>query len=307
MNLAARPLVIAGREFRSRLILGTGKFPSPEAMRDALAASGTEMVTVALRRADLSGKHDPFANILEFIDPKKYLLLPNTSGAMNAEEAVRLARLAVAAGLPKWVKLEIHPDPRYLLPDPIETFRAAEILVQEGFTVLPYINADPVLAKRLQEVGCATVMPLGAPIGSNRGIQTRDQVRIIIEQATVPVVVDAGIGAPSHAAEAMELGADAVLVNTAIAVAAKRAQILVFGIDETATVTVPPAMIVGRELTVEGVYIARGTFPKALTLLSQYSDHFAPIVTDRVPLEEWNRAAKLLLDGAAAGKIMVLP
>ncbi|MCD6048994.1 MAG: thiazole synthase [Verrucomicrobiota bacterium] len=212
-------LVIAGRTFRSRLILGTGKFSSPEAMRDALAASGTEMVTVALRRADLSGKGDPFANILDFIDPKKYLLLPNTSGAMNAEEAVRLARLAVAAGLPKWVKLEIHPDPRYLLPDPIETLKAAEILVKEGFVVLPYINADPVLAKRLQEVGTATVMPLGSPIGSNRGIQTRDQIRIIIEQATVPVVIDAGIGAPSHAAEAMELGADAVLVNTAIAVA----------------------------------------------------------------------------------------
>src|SRR5580658_9895334 len=212
-------LVIAGRIFRSRLIMGTGKFSSPEAMRDALAASGAEMVTVALRRADLTGRKDPFANILEFIDADKYLLLPNTSGAMNAGEAVRLARLAVAAGLPKWVKLEIHPDPRYLLPDPVETFKAAEILVAEGFTVLPYINADPVLAKRLQEIGCATVMPLGSPIGSNRGLQTRDQIRIIIEQATVPVVVDAGIGAPSHAAEAMELGADAVLVNTAIAIA----------------------------------------------------------------------------------------
>jgi thiazole synthase len=219
MSVANRPLVIAGREFQSRLMVGTGKFSSPEAMRDALAASGTEIVTVALRRADLSGKRDPFANILEFIDGEKYLLLPNTSGAMNAEEAVRLARLAVAAGLPKWVKLEIHPDPRYLLPDPVETLKAAEILVKEGFTVLPYINADPVLAKRLQDVGTATVMPLGSPIGSNRGIQTRDQIRIIIEQATVPVVVDAGIGAPSHAAEAMELGADAVLVNTAIAIA----------------------------------------------------------------------------------------
>ncbi len=188
-------------------------------MRDALAASGAEMVTVALRRADLSGKKDPFANILEFIDPKKFLILPNTSGAMNAAEAVRLSRLAVAAGLPKWVKLEIHPDPRYLLPDPIETFNAAEMLVKEGFTVLPYINADPVLAKRLQEIGCATVMPLGSPIGSNRGIQTREQIRIIIEQATVPVVVDAGLGAPSHAAEAMEFGADAALVNTAVAIA----------------------------------------------------------------------------------------
>src|SRR5213075_1070307 len=156
-------LKIAGREFTSRLLVGTGKFASNELMRDALVSSGTEIVTVALRRADLSGKKDPFANILEFIDPKKYLLLPNTSGAMNGEEAVRLARLAAAAGLPKWVKLEIHPDPRYLLPDPIETFRAAEMLVKEGFTVLPYINADPVLAKRLQEVGCATVMPLGAP------------------------------------------------------------------------------------------------------------------------------------------------
>lgn len=219
MQLRHRPLVIAGREFQSRLLVGTGKFSSPEAMRDALSASGTELVTVALRRADLSGRKDPFANILEFIDPKRYLLLPNTSGAMNASEAVRLARLAAAAGLPKWVKLEIHPDPRYLLPDPIETLLAAEQLVKEGFTVLPYINADPVLAKRLQEVGTATVMPLGSPIGSNRGLQTRDQIRIIIEQATVPVVVDAGIGAPSHAAEAMELGADAVLVNTAIAVA----------------------------------------------------------------------------------------
>ena len=213
------PLTIAGREFQSRLLVGTGKFSSPETMREALVASGTQIVTVALRRADLSGKKDPFANILEFIDPKRYLLLPNTSGAMNAEEALRLARLAAAAGLPKWIKLEIHPDPRYLLPDPVETFRAAEMLVREEFTVLPYINADPVLAKRLQDIGVATVMPLGSPIGSNRGVQTRDQIRIIIEQATVPVVVDAGLGAPSHAAEAMEMGADAVLVNTAIAVA----------------------------------------------------------------------------------------
>jgi len=219
MSFANRTLIIAGHEFKSRLILGTGKFSSPEKMREALDASGAEMVTVALRRADLSGKHDPFANILDFLDPKRYVILPNTSGAMNAEEAVRLARLARAAGLPNWVKLEIHPDPRYLLPDPIETLRAAEILVKEGFVVLPYINADPVLAKRLQDAGTATVMPLGSPIGSNRGIQSRDQIRIIIEQATVPVVVDAGIGAPSHAAEAMEMGADAVLVNTAIAVA----------------------------------------------------------------------------------------
>src|ERR1700740_3723308 len=219
MRLMEQPLTIAGRQFSSRLILGTGKFSAPEAMRDALAASGAEMVTVALRRADLSGKRDPFANILEFIDAKKYLLLPNTSGAMNANEAVRLARLAVAAGLPKWVKLEIHPDPRYLLPDPVETLKAAEILVKDGFTVLPYINADPVLAKRLQDVGTATVMPLGSPIGSNRGIETRPQIEIMIEQAPVPVVVDAGLGAPSQAAEAMEMGADAVLVNTAMAIA----------------------------------------------------------------------------------------
>ena len=219
MSLETAPLSIADRTFGSRLLLGTGKFSSNEAMSNALAASGTQIVTVALRRADLSGGNDPFANILEFIDPDRYLILPNTSGAMNADEAVRLARLATAAGLPKWVKLEIHPDPRYLLPDPVETFEAAKTLVAEGFTVLPYINADPVLAKRLQDVGTATVMPLGAPIGSNRGIETREQIRIIIEQATVPVVVDAGIGSPSHAAEAMEMGADAVLVNTAIAIA----------------------------------------------------------------------------------------
>ena len=219
MSLSNQALVIAGRSFSSRLILGTGKFSAPEVMRDALEESGAEIVTVALRRADLSGKRDPFANILEFIDQERYLLLPNTSGAMDAEEALRLARLAAAAGLPKWIKLEIHPDPRYLLPDPVETLKAAEMLIREEFVVLPYINADPVLAKRLQDVGAATVMPLGSPIGSNRGIQTRDQIRIIIEQATVPVVVDAGLGAPSHAAEAMEMGADAVLVNTAIAVA----------------------------------------------------------------------------------------
>lgn len=212
-------LVIAGREFSSRLLLGTGKFSSNEKMRDALAASGAEIVTVALRRANLGDGPDPFADILDFLDPKKYLLLPNTSGAMNAEEAVRMARLARSAGLPAWVKLEIHPDPHYLLPDPIETLKAAEILVKDGFTVLPYINADPVLAKRLQDVGTATVMPLGAPIGTNRGIETRAQIEIIIEQATVPVVVDAGLGVPSHAAEAMEMGADAVLINTAIAIA----------------------------------------------------------------------------------------
>jgi thiazole synthase len=216
---STEPLVIAGRTFQSRLFIGTGKFSSNEAMKTALAASGTQLVTVALKRADLSGKKDPFANILDFLESDRYLILPNTAGAMNAEEAVRLARLAQAAGLPNWVKLEIHPDPNYLLPDPIETLKAAEILVKEGFVVLPYINADPVLAQRLQDVGVATVMPLGSPIGSNRGLDTRSQLEIIIEQARVPVVIDAGIGQPSHAAAAFELGADAVLVNTAVAIA----------------------------------------------------------------------------------------
>lgn len=217
--LNTQPLIIAGREFPSRLLVGTGKFPSGDHMRSAMRASGTGLVTVALKRASLNGQKDPFADILDYLEPERYLVLPNTSGAMNAEEAVRIARLAEKAGLPKWVKLEIHPDPNYLLPDPIETLKAAEVLVKEGFTVLPYINADPVLALRLQDVGCATVMPLGSPIGSNRGIETAAQIRIIIEQARVPVVVDAGIGAPSHAALAMEMGADAVLVNTAIAIA----------------------------------------------------------------------------------------
>ena len=216
--MGAKPsrLKIAGRRFESRLFVGTGKFSSNPTMREALAASGTELVTVALRRVDFT---KPDEDLLSFIDSKKYLVVPNTSGAMNAEEAVRLARLAATSGLPKWIKLEIHPDPRYLLPDPVETLKAAETLVKEGFTVLPYINADPVLAKRLQDVWTAAVMPLAAPIGSNRGLETRAQLEIIIEQATVPVVVDAGLGTPSHAAAAMELGADAVLVNTAIAIA----------------------------------------------------------------------------------------
>jgi len=210
------PLVIGGREFKSRLLMGTGKFRSPEEMVAAIDASGAEIVTVALRRVDLDNPQD---HIMSHLDPAKYLILPNTSGARNADEAVRLARLARASGVSDWVKLEVTPEPRYLLPDPVETFRAAEILVKEGFTVLPYINADPVLARRLQDIGTATVMPLGAPIGSNRGLKTRDNISVIIEQATVPVVVDAGLGAPSHAAESIEIGADAVLVNTAIAVA----------------------------------------------------------------------------------------
>ena len=209
------PLTIAGRDFNSRLMIGTGKFPNAQALRDAIAASASEIITVALRRVDLNETDDD--GIMSALDPKRQLILPNTSGARTAEEAVRLAKLARAAGLEPWVKLELTPEPRYLLPDPMETLKAAEILVKDGFVVLPYIQADPVLAKRLEEVGTATVMPLGAPIGSNRGLQTREMLRIIIEQATVPVVVDAGLGAPSHAAEAMEMGADAVLVNTAMA------------------------------------------------------------------------------------------
>ena len=209
------PLVIAGREFASRLFLGTGKFPSNDSLRGAIEASGTQVVTVALRRVDLTAEED----ILDAIDADRVLLLTNTSGAADAGEAIRLARLARAAGLPEWIKLEVTPDPRWLLPDPVETLRAAEVLCAEGFTVLPYVNADPVLCKRLEEAGCAAVMPLGSWIGSNQGIRTRPALEIIVEQSLVPVVVDAGLGAPSHAAEAMELGADAVLVNTAIGTA----------------------------------------------------------------------------------------
>ena len=176
---------------------------------------------MALRRVDLGQPEGD--SILSVLDPEKYLILPNTSGARTADEAVRLAKMARAMGPPPWVKLELTPEPKYLLPDPVETLKAAEILIKEGFVVLPYIQADPVLAKRLEEMGTATVMPLGSPIGSNRGIRTRDMIRIIIEQAGVPVVVDAGLGAPSHAAEAMEMGADAVLVNTALADAADHA------------------------------------------------------------------------------------
>jgi thiazole synthase len=206
-------LTIAGRSFGSRLILGTGKYESFAVMRDAIANSGAEMVTVAVRRIDFD---EPGEDITSFL-PENILLLPNTSGCETAEEAVRMARLARAGGLPDWIKLEVIPDPRYLLPDPVETLRATEILVSEGFIVLPYMLPDPVLAKKLEEAGCATVMPLAAPIGSGRGLKLRDAIRIMVEQAEVPVVVDAGLGAPSQAAEAMEMGADAVLVNTAIA------------------------------------------------------------------------------------------
>ena len=210
-----KPLIIAGRPLKSRLFVGTGKYPSPRILAEALAASGCELVTVALRRVNFS-EPDPTLSAIDF---EKYLVVPNTSGAKNADEAVRLARLSRAASGLTWIKLEVTPDPVYLLPDPVDTLKAAEILVKEGFTVLPYMHADPTLAKRLEEAGCAAVMPLGSPIGSARGIKTEEFLRIIIEQAQVPVIIDAGLGLPSHAAQAIELGADAVLVNTAIAVA----------------------------------------------------------------------------------------
>ncbi len=212
----AGPLLIAGRSFTSRLLVGTGKFRSHAVMREALLASGAEIVTVALRRVDLSRIGD--GDVLDFVPPAM-TLLPNTSGAVDADEAVRLARLGRAATGAELVKLEVTPDPRTLAPDPIGTLRAAERLVAEGFAVLPYCSADPVLCRYLEEAGCATVMPLGAWIGSNRGLRTRDAIEVIVAQAGVPVVVDAGLGVPSDAAEAMEIGADAVLVNTAIAVA----------------------------------------------------------------------------------------
>ena len=209
-------MIIAGQPFKSRLLVGTGKFASAVVMRQAIEASGSEMVTVALRRVDLD---NPADDIMQVLDRNRYVFLPNTSGARNADEAVRLARMARASGGGEWLKLEVTPDPRTLLPDPVETLRATETLVADGFKVLPYINADPILALKLQDAGAAAVMPLGAPIGTNQGLLTRFQVQIIIEQARVPVIVDAGLGLPSHAAEAMEIGADAVLVNTAIAVA----------------------------------------------------------------------------------------
>lgn len=209
-------LIIADREFGSRLFLGTGKFSSNDLMTKAIEASGTEMVTLAMKRVELGDEHDDFVG---HIQTPGLQLLPNTSGVRDAEEAVFAAQMAREAFGTPWLKLEIHPDPRYLLPDGVETLKATEKLVKMGFTVLPYCQADPTLCKHLEEAGAAAVMPLGAPIGTNKGLQTRDFLQIIIEQANVPVVVDAGIGAPSHAAEAMELGASACLVNTAIAVA----------------------------------------------------------------------------------------
>ena len=210
-------LIIGGREFNSRLFVGTGKFSSNELMLQAILASESEMITVAMKRIDM--EHEEEDDMLQHINRERVQFLPNTSGVRNAEEAILAAKLARDCFGTNFLKLEIHPDPKYLLPDPIETLKATEILAKEGFHVLPYIQADPVLCKRLEEVGTAAVMPLGAPIGTNKGLKTRDLLEIIIAESRVPVVIDAGLGAPSHAAEAMEMGADAVLVNTAIAVA----------------------------------------------------------------------------------------
>lgn len=212
-----RPLLIAGTTLSSRLFVGTGKYRSSLEMNAAFAASGTELITVALRRIDFD---DPASrSVLDDVDWRRYAILPNTAGCQTAEEAIRIARMARAMELSDWIKLEVIPDPKYLLPDPIGTLEAARVLIDEGFKVLPYIGADPILAKRLQEIGTVTVMPLGSPIGSGQGILNLEAIKIIIEQATVPVVVDAGIGTPSDAAIAMEAGADAVLINTAIALA----------------------------------------------------------------------------------------
>jgi len=240
-----KPLIIAGRTFRSRLFIGTGKFGSHETMRRAIEASGCELVTIALRRVDLdkAPAGDP---LISRLDPARVTIVPNTSGARTAGEAVRIARLARAAGGLDWVKLELTPNLHHLLPDPIETLNATETLVKEGFTVLPYINADPVLAKRLEEAGAATVMPLAAPIGTNLGIRTRDMLEIIIANARVPVVIDAGLGLPSHAADAIEMGADCVLVNTAIAAAAD-----------------PEKMALGFARAIEAAELARAAGPRA--------------------------------------------
>lgn len=255
-----KKLIIAGRHFDSRLLIGTGKFASCELMADAIEKSGSEIVTVALRRVDIENEND---DLLSAIDRNQYLLLPNTSGARDAEEAVRLAKLARAATGINWLKLEVTPDPYYLLPDPVETLKAAEILVDEDFIVLPYINADPILAKRLEDVGTATVMPLASPIGSNQGLMTRSALQIIIEQANVPVVVDAGLGLPSHAADAMEMGADAVLVNTAIATAAD-----------------PAEMANAFRLAVEAGRIAFESGPSAVDMMAKASSPLTGFLRD---------------------------
>lgn len=224
-------LTIANKEFSSRLMVGTGKFADFETMQKAHNASGAEIVTVAIRRVDSNAPGH--VGIMDYIDTNKYWLLPNTAGCASVDEAVRVARLSRAMGINNWIKLEVIPDTKYLLPDPIATLEAAKILVEEGFVVLPYINADPLLAKRLEEVGCATVMPLASPIGTGQGVKTLENIKIIIEQATIPVVVDAGLGVPSEASLVMEQGADFCLVNTAIAQAqdpAKMAEAFKYGV-----------------------------------------------------------------------------
>lgn len=243
-----KKLIIAGHEFESRLFLGTGKFKSNEVMEQSILASGTEMVTVAMKRIELGDQED---DMLKHIVHPNIQLLPNTSGVRDAEEAVFAAQMAREAFGTNWLKLEIHPDPRYLLPDSVETLKATEQLAKMGFVVLPYCQADPTLCKHLEEAGAATVMPLGAPIGTNKGLQTRDFLRIIIEQATIPVVVDAGIGAPSHAAEAMEMGADACLVNTAIAVAGNPLEM---------AVAFKEAVIAGRRAYEAGLGVVSNNF-----------------------------------------------
>ena len=210
-------LKIADKEFSSRFMIGTGKYPDFETMQKAHSASGAEIITVAIRRVDTEAPGH--VGLMDHLDLNKYWILPNTAGCATAEEAIRVAHLSRAMGINNWIKLEVIPDPKFLLPDPIATFEAAKILVQEGFVVLPYINADPILAKRLEEIGCATVMPLASPIGSGQGVRTIDNIKIIIEQSNVPVVVDAGLGTPSDAAISMENGADACLLNTAVAFA----------------------------------------------------------------------------------------
>ena len=209
-------LIISGKSFDSRLFVGTGKYASGHTMQESIRATGSQLVTMAMRRVQSDGSDD---GIMEYMEPGRYSLLPNTSGVRNAQEAIFAANLAREALGTNWLKLEIHPDPKYLMPDPVETLEAAEALVKDGFIVLPYVHADPVLCKRLEEVGCAAVMPLAAPIGTNEGLSARRFIEIIIAQSQVPVIVDAGLGLPSHAADALEMGADAVLVNTAIATA----------------------------------------------------------------------------------------
>lgn len=251
-----QPLIIADRTFESRLFLGTGKFGNLSEMTDSIIASGSEMVTMALKRIDATSSEDDILNALK---PTKSHLLPNTSGARTAKEAVLAAQLAREALETNWVKLEIHPDPKYLLPDPIETLYATEELAKLGFIVMPYIHADPVLCKRLEDVGTAVVMPLGAPIGTNKGLRTTDFLEIIISQSNVPVVVDAGIGAPSDAAKAMEMGADAVLVNTAIAVAGN-----------------PVNMALAFK---EGVIAGRRAFEAGLGAIAQHAEASSPLTS----------------------------